>query len=194
MCEVLVVQDGVEHESVSSDGLTAIDRIVGEQQHISLTQVRIHHYGMLGNRRSFVEQAIEQERLGFGESQDDFRPFLNRDHLRIVARLFLIQRLWLPWLLLYERLGLGDLSSQRLIAVVDAAAAGCPLRVWIQGIRQRVHQNAASAASERIADVERHAVGADGPSLSVALVTYAAAMTASSLPLLPGCRGQRKPC
>jgi putative heme transporter len=31
-----------------------------------------------------------------------------------------------------------------------------------------------------------HAVGANGPSLSVALVTYAAAMTASSLPLLPG--------
>jgi uncharacterized protein (TIRG00374 family) len=31
-----------------------------------------------------------------------------------------------------------------------------------------------------------HAVGANGPSVSVALVTYAAAMTASSLPLLPG--------
>ena len=31
-----------------------------------------------------------------------------------------------------------------------------------------------------------HAVGASGPSVSVALVTYAAGMTASSLPLLPG--------
>jgi uncharacterized protein (TIRG00374 family) len=31
-----------------------------------------------------------------------------------------------------------------------------------------------------------HAVGANGPTLSVAVVTYAAAMTASSLPLLPG--------
>ena len=31
-----------------------------------------------------------------------------------------------------------------------------------------------------------HAVGANGPSVSVALVTYAAGMTASSLPLLPG--------
>src|ERR1700678_981026 len=54
VCQVLVVEDGVEHESVRSDGLAAIDGVVAEQQHVSLAQVCIHHYSMLGNRCSFV--------------------------------------------------------------------------------------------------------------------------------------------
>ena len=47
------------------------------------------------------------------------------------------------------------------IAVVDTAAAGAPFSVGVEGIRQRVHQNASSRAPEYAAEVKGHATGAD---------------------------------
>ena len=53
-----------------------------------------------------------------------------------------------------ERFGLGDFAAGGFVAVVDAAAAGGALGVG-------VHENAATAIAECVADVEGHAAGAD---------------------------------
>jgi hypothetical protein len=47
--EMLIVEDRVEYQRVGAHGLASVDRIIAEQQYISLSQVRIHHHGMLGN-------------------------------------------------------------------------------------------------------------------------------------------------
>ena len=55
MREMLIVKDRIEYQGVSADSLAAIDRVVSEEQDISLPQMRIHHHGVLGNRTRFIE-------------------------------------------------------------------------------------------------------------------------------------------
>jgi hypothetical protein len=47
--EVLIVQDCVEYQGVGADGLTAIDGVVSEQEHVALAKVRVDDNRMLGN-------------------------------------------------------------------------------------------------------------------------------------------------
>jgi hypothetical protein len=47
--QVIEVQDRVEYKRITPHRLSAIDRVVGEQQHIPFAQVGIHHDGMLGD-------------------------------------------------------------------------------------------------------------------------------------------------
>src|ERR1019366_5429448 len=77
--EVLIVENGIEYHRVGAEGLAAIARGVPKQQHVSLAQVRVHHDGMLGNRRPFIEKAVKQEALPLREAQDDLGPALNRN-------------------------------------------------------------------------------------------------------------------
>jgi len=47
--EVLIVQDCVEYQSVSAEGLAAVDRVIPKQKHVALAQVRVHDDSVLGN-------------------------------------------------------------------------------------------------------------------------------------------------
>src|ERR1700683_1630742 len=164
--ELLIVEDCVENQGIGADGLSPIDGIGAEQQNVPLAEVRIHDYGMLGNRRSLVEQAVEQKVLGIREAQDDIRAALHRNYPRVIARLFFVQVLWFPRLLLQQGLGFGDLSALGLVAVLDAAAAGGALFVRIF---ERFRRGPPSYVDHGVAYVERHTGGADdGNACSVA--------------------------
>jgi len=165
--ELLIVEDCVEDQGIGAKSFSTIDGIVAEQQNIPLAEMRIHDDRMLGNRRSFVEQAIEQKIFGTREAQDDIRAALDRNYPRIIARLFLVQVLWFPRLLLQQGLGFGDLSALGLVTVLDTAAACGALFVRIFECFRR--SAPASCADNGVAYIEGHAVGADdGNTRSVA--------------------------
>ena len=46
---MIEIQDRIEDQRVAPDGFAAVHGIVCEQQHIAVSQVRIHDDGMLGN-------------------------------------------------------------------------------------------------------------------------------------------------
>ena len=48
--QVLIVENGVEDQSLGSDGLAAIDGVIAEQQHVPLAIVGVYYYGMFRNR------------------------------------------------------------------------------------------------------------------------------------------------
>ncbi len=165
--ELLIVEDCVEDQGIGAKSFSTIDGIVAEQQNIPLAEMRIHDDRMLGNRRSFVEQAIEQKIFGTREAQDDIRAALDRNYPRIIARLFLVQVLWFPRLLLQQGLGFGDLSALRLVTVLDTAAACGALFVRVFECFRR--GTPSSCADNGVAYIEGHAVGADdGNTRSVA--------------------------
>lgn len=63
MREMLIIKDCIEYQGISANGLASINRVVAEQQHLSLPQVSVHYYSMLGNRRTLVEQASSKRVL-----------------------------------------------------------------------------------------------------------------------------------
>ena len=73
MRQMVVVQDCIEDEGVGSDGLTAINGIIAEEQDVALAEVRVNNDGVFRDRSAFIEKAIEKEALVFGEAQNHFR-------------------------------------------------------------------------------------------------------------------------
>ncbi len=52
--QVVIIQNRVEHQSISTDGFAAVDGVIAEQQHVARAQMRVHHHGMLGDGARFV--------------------------------------------------------------------------------------------------------------------------------------------
>ncbi len=61
--EMVAVENRIEDQVVTSNGLSAIGRIIREQQNIARSQMSVHHDSALGNRAGFVQKPGEQQRL-----------------------------------------------------------------------------------------------------------------------------------
>src|SRR5882724_4708388 len=63
LAEMVVVENRIEDQVVASDGLSAINGIVCEQQNIARSQMSVHHDCALRNRARLVQKPGEQESL-----------------------------------------------------------------------------------------------------------------------------------
>src|SRR5258705_5063993 len=55
--QVVVIQDGVEHQEIAADRLATPHGIVGEQHHVSLLERRVHHHGPLRDVPPTLQQS-----------------------------------------------------------------------------------------------------------------------------------------
>src|SRR4029077_3500318 len=110
--KMVMIQNRVEHQPITSDCLAAVYRVVGEEQHRTLTEVRVDNDCVLRNRSALVEQSIEQQGLRVRKAQDHFGSKLEGNDQWIVANLFFIQFLSFPWLLFFKSLSVSDLTAE----------------------------------------------------------------------------------
>lgn len=72
--EVIVIQNCVEDETITAKSLATIDRVIPEEEHRTLAEVRIHNNCAFRNGAALVEKAVEQQRFGIRESQNHLGP------------------------------------------------------------------------------------------------------------------------
>ena len=70
---MVVVENRIEDQVVTSDRLSAIDGIVREQQHIARSQMSVHHNRALRDRARFVQKPGEQQSLLLAKPQNHLR-------------------------------------------------------------------------------------------------------------------------
>src|SRR6202162_2029250 len=161
--QVVGVEDGVEDEEVGCPGLAAPHGVVGEEDDVALPDGDVHDGGVLGDLLSTFEEARDEEVRGVAIAQDDARAFLRRDHVGVVALLFVGQRQGFPGLGFRLLGGLGESAAGRTVGVFGGAAAGRAL-AFVGG--------AAAAASPpgEVADVEdRTVVGVEDRRFRIAV-------------------------
>src|SRR6478672_8790885 len=106
-----MIQNCVEDEAIAAKSLATIDRVIPEEKHRTLAEVRIHHDRAFRDGTALVEKSIEQQGFGIRESQNHLGPQFGGNHHGIIAYLIFIELLRFPWLLLYQRFHLARSSA-----------------------------------------------------------------------------------